>query len=71
MNCFEKKLFTVNVDPFELCVGLRIIILIRNSRRISPRTGFFCPIIRLPHFDNLNDRDEKRLGEVLSCSGRF
>lgn len=71
LNCFEKKFSTANLDPFELRVGLRIIILIRNSRTISPRTGFFCPIIRLPHFDNLNDRDERRLGEVLSCSGRF
>lgn len=71
MNCFEKKFSTANLNPFELRVGLRIIILKRNSRTISLRTRFFCPIIRLPHFDNLNDRDERRLGEVLSCSGRF
>ena len=60
-----------NLDSFELRVGLRIIVLVRNKTSISPTTGFFCSIIRLPHLITLMTEMIREMKEVLSCPGRF
>lgn len=60
-----------SLNSFELRVGLRIIILIRNQTSISSWTAFFCQIIRLPHLITLMTEMKRGMEEVLSCPGRF